>query len=66
MLFTIYKYKNYPGNVPPCPARKREVGERLACLALHRDYGFSRLACDSPEAVRAGLLPLVPFELTVE
>lgn len=42
------------------PARKREVGERLAYLALHRDYGFDRLPCDSPEAVRAALLPEGP------
>ncbi len=35
------------------PARKREVGERLAYLALHRDYGFGRLPCYSPEALRA-------------
>ena len=37
------------------PARKREVGERLAYLALHRDYGFERVAGQSPEAVRAFL-----------
>ena len=35
------------------PARKREVGERLAYLALHRDYGLDRVACKSPEAVHA-------------
>ena len=32
------------------PAQKRQVGERLAYMALHRNYGFERLACDSPEA----------------
>lgn len=35
------------------PAQKRQVGERLAYLALHRDYGYERVACCSPEAVRA-------------
>ncbi len=34
------------------PAKKKEVGDRLAFLALNRNYGFSRVACDSPEAVR--------------
>lgn len=34
------------------PARKKEVGDRLAYMALNRNYGFSRVACDSPEAVR--------------
>ena len=29
------------------------MGERLAYLALHRDYGFERIACESPEAVEA-------------
>lgn len=35
------------------PAQKRQVGERLAYLALHRDYGLERVACYSPEAVAA-------------
>ena len=34
------------------PMRKKEVGDRLAYLALNRNYGFSRIACDSPEAIR--------------
>ena len=34
------------------PMRKKEVGDRLAYLALNRNYGFSRVACDSPEAIR--------------
>ena len=34
------------------PMKKKEVGDRLAYLALNRNYGFSRIACDSPEAVR--------------
>lgn len=34
------------------PAKKKEVGERLAYMALNRNYGFKRIACDSPEAVR--------------
>lgn len=39
------------------PAKKKEVGDRLAYLALNRDYGFSRIACDSPEATRCYLMP---------
>ena len=35
------------------PSQKRQVGERLAYLALNRDYGFSKVACYSPEAVKA-------------
>lgn len=35
------------------PAKKKPVGERLAYLALNRNYGFTTIACDSPEAVRA-------------
>ena len=42
------------------PARKRDVGERLAYLALHRDYGLDRVACNSPEAVRAFKAPAGP------
>ena len=34
------------------PARKKEVGDRLARLALNRDYGMSSVACYSPEAVK--------------
>lgn len=34
------------------PAKKKEVGDRLACMALHRNYGYSHIPCDSPEAVR--------------
>lgn len=30
------------------PRRKREVGERLAALALHRTYGLTDVACDGP------------------
>ncbi len=32
------------------PAKKQEVGQRLAYLALNRDYGHHRIACDSPVA----------------
>ena len=35
------------------PAQKRQVGERLARLALHRDYGYDKVACYSPKAIRA-------------
>lgn len=47
------------------PMRKLEVGERLARLALNRDYGFSTVACYSPEAVRCYRLP-AGNELAVE
>ena len=38
------------------PARKLEVGDRLARLALNRDYGYSRVACYSPEAVKCWIM----------
>ena len=38
-------------NIHPC--KKKPVGDRLAYLALNRDYGFSNIACYSPEAVKA-------------
>lgn len=31
------------------PAEKREVGNRLAYMALNRTYGIKSIACDSPE-----------------
>ncbi|MBQ9667649.1 MAG: sialate O-acetylesterase [Prevotella sp.] len=31
------------------PAEKREVGYRLAYMALNRTYGMKQIACDSPE-----------------
>ena len=34
------------------PAKKKEVGERLAGLALNRDYGMTSIPCYSPEAVK--------------
>ena len=34
------------------PAKKKEVGDRLAWLALNRDYGYAALPCYSPEAVK--------------
>lgn len=34
------------------PAKKKEVGERLAALALNRDYGMWAVPCYSPEAVK--------------
>ena len=30
------------------PCRKKEVGDRLAYMALNKDYGYKTLACDSP------------------
>lgn len=38
-------------NIHPC--KKKPVGERLAYLALHRDYGFADIPCYSPSADRA-------------
>ncbi len=32
------------------PAKKKEIGDRLAYMALNRNYGFSTLAYKSPEA----------------
>lgn len=37
------------------PAKKLEVGDRLARLALNRDYGMSTIACYSPEAVECNV-----------
>lgn len=45
----VYSYEKK--NIHPC--QKQPVGERLAYLALNRDYGFKRIACTYPEAVRA-------------
>ncbi len=43
----VYPYEWY--NIHPC--QKQPVGQRLAYLALNRDYGFGTIACNSPEAV---------------
>ncbi len=48
------------------PMRKKEIGDRLAYLALNRNYGFSRIACDSPEAVRCFRIEGVNSEIAVE
>lgn len=37
------------------PRQKRQVGQRLAYLALHNDYGLSSLMCQCPEATSASL-----------
>lgn len=37
------------------PSLKKPVGERLAYLALNRDYGFKGIPCYSPEATGATL-----------
>lgn len=42
-----YPYERYQIH----PSQKRQVGERLAYYALNRDYGFSQISCESPEAV---------------
>lgn len=41
----VYPYERH--QIHPC--QKRQVGERLAFIALNRNYGFSNLYCDSPE-----------------
>lgn len=41
----VYPYEKE--QIHPC--QKRQVGERLAFLALNRDYGFKNIYCDSPE-----------------
>lgn len=33
------------------PAKKQPVGQRLAYLALHNDYGHKRISCHSPQAL---------------
>lgn len=47
----VYSYEI--DNIHPC--RKQPVGNRLAYMALHRNYGFSKLPCDSPEVERVYL-----------
>lgn len=42
----VYSYE--ADNIHPC--LKRPVGQRLAYLALNRDYGFSSISCYNPEA----------------
>jgi sialate O-acetylesterase len=44
-LVKPYEYDN----IHPC--MKREVGDRLAFLALNRDYGYKTIDCYSPEAL---------------
>ncbi|MBO4465214.1 MAG: sialate O-acetylesterase [Bacteroidales bacterium] len=43
----VYPYETK--QIHPC--QKRQVGERLAYLALNRDYGFETIACYSPEVL---------------
>lgn len=45
----VYDYERH--QIHPC--RKEKVGQRLALLALNRDYGFDRLPCYSPEVDKA-------------
>lgn len=45
----VYEHERY--NIHP--QQKKPVGERLAFLALNRDYGYSEVVCYSPEFVRA-------------
>lgn len=42
-----YPYERYQIH----PAQKRQVGQRLARTALHRDYGFAQVFCSYPVAV---------------
>ncbi len=41
------------GNIHP--GKKKEIGDRLAFMALNRDYGFKKLPYESPEAVKCVL-----------
>lgn len=41
----VYPYERH--QIHPC--QKRQVGERLAFLALNRDYGFKNIYCYSPQ-----------------
>ena len=41
----VYPYERFQIH----PAQKREVGYRLAYMALNRTYGFKTIVCDSPE-----------------
>lgn len=45
----VYDYEI--DNIHPC--RKQPVGNRLAYIALNHEYGFKRLACLSPEVLKA-------------
>lgn len=47
----VYPYET--GQIHPC--QKRQVGERLAYLALNRDYGFETIACYSPEVAEVSV-----------
>lgn len=57
-------YEYEVDNIHPC--QKQPVGDRLAFLALHRDYGFEKLACYSPEAVEAFRIPGHDSEICVK
>ena len=48
-------------NIHPC--RKEPIGNRLAYMALNRDYGYKRVACDSPEAVELFKRPPLSEEM---
>lgn len=52
-----YSYEEM--NIHPC--MKQPVGQRLAYLALHRDYGFEGIPCYSPEAVSVSKARQMPF-----
>lgn len=58
----VYPYE--VDNIHPC--QKEPVGNRLAYLALNRDYGFTKVACYSPEAVRAFRLDGTTNEIRLE
>lgn len=47
------------------PRRKKPVGERLAFLALNRDYGFKTIQCYAPEAVQIFLSDRFPGEICI-
>ena len=58
----VYPYET--GQIHPC--QKRQVGERLAYLALNRDYGYETIACYSPEALELRKSETNPGELLLK
>ncbi len=47
------------------PAKKKEIGDRLAYMALNRNYGFNAVLCDSQQALNCTLTQN-PGEIAVE
>lgn len=58
----VYPYETR--NIHPC--QKKPVGERLAQMALNRDYGFSDIYCKYPKATKVFVEPSAPGMLYIE